>query len=81
MRRLVYAFYSQNFSFKDFCMDFPQHRGLVTDCLIGNLSLDFTQMFADLTKYASAPPPVPHGLPLMSDASSPAAGNLSAVGD
>ncbi len=78
MRRLVYAFYTESFSFKDFCMDFPQHRGLVTDCLIGNLSLDFTQMFADLTKYAQAPPPVPHGLPLVSAA---ATSQLSAMGD
>ncbi len=77
MRRLVYAFYSETFSFKDFCMDFPQHRGLVTDCLIGNLSPDFTQMFADLTKYANVPPPLTHGVPL----TGVAAGNQSAVGD
>ena len=65
MRRLVYAFYSHSFSFKEFCTDFPNHRGQVTDCLIGNLSRDFTQMFSDLTKYATVPPPVPHGQPFV----------------
>ncbi len=35
MRKLVYAFYNANFSFKDFLMEFPHMKGDLTDCLIG----------------------------------------------
>ena len=76
MRRLVYAFYNQNFSFKDFFMEFPEHRGDVTDCLIGNLSRDFDSMFSHMRKFADVPGPVPHGQPLLGPT-----GNLAAAGD
>ena len=76
MRRLVYAFYNQNFSFKDFFMEFPEHRGDVTDCLIGNLSRDFDPMFSHMRKFADVPGPVPHGQPLLGPT-----GNLAAAGD
>lgn len=75
MRRLVYAFYNHNFSFKEFFMEFPDHRGDVTDCLIGNLSRDFDPMFAHLSKFAEVPAPVPHGLPLQTPAGNLAAGD------
>lgn len=75
MRRLVYAFYNHNFSFKEFFMEFPEHRGDVTDCLIGNLSRDFDPMFAHLSKFAAVPAPVPHGLPLEMAAGTLAAGD------
>ena len=65
MRRLVYAFYNQDFSFKDFFMAFPDHRADVTDCLIGNLSRDFDPMFANLNTLIDVPGPVPHGVPLL----------------
>jgi flavin-dependent dehydrogenase len=76
MRRLVYAFYNHNFSFKDFFMDFPAHRADVTDCLIGNLSRDFDAMFANMSKYADVPVPVPHGQPLLEPSR-----DLAAAGD
>ena len=48
MRALVYSFYDQNFSFKEFVMRFPHLKGDLTDCLIGNLFRDFDPLFSEL---------------------------------
>src|SRR6185295_9818102 len=37
MRKLVYAFYNYEFSFRKFVAKFPELTGDMTDCLIGNL--------------------------------------------
>jgi flavin-dependent dehydrogenase len=64
MRKLVYAFYDQTFSFGRLIKGNPDIRGDLTDCLIGNLDKDFTELFAAVGKLASVPEPVPHGGPL-----------------
>lgn len=68
MRKLVYAFYDQGFSFKQLIMKYPQLRGRLTDCLIGDLFTDFDELFAAVADFAKVPAPLPHGLPRVSDA-------------
>lgn len=64
MRRLVYAFYNQNFSFGRLIRDYPDLAGDVTDCLIGNLNQDFSRLFTAVAEQAATPPPLAHGRPL-----------------
>ncbi|MFN7921900.1 MAG: NAD(P)/FAD-dependent oxidoreductase [Bryobacteraceae bacterium] len=65
MRKLVYGFYNDRFSFKEFLMEFPHLKGDLTDCLIGNLSRDFVPLFSAMAKFADVPEPLPHGAPLV----------------
>jgi len=64
MRKLVYAFYNQAFSFRQFITEYPDLKGDLTDCLMGNLSRDFHPLFDGVAKYAAVPEPVAHGKPL-----------------
>jgi flavin-dependent dehydrogenase len=64
MRNLVYAFYDQNFSFKEVLMKYPDLKGDMTDCLIGNFATDFDRLFAAIGEFAKLPAPLPHGRPL-----------------
>jgi flavin-dependent dehydrogenase len=66
MRRLVYSFYDHNFSFRTLVKEYPQLKGDITDCLIGNLFMDFTPLFDAVAKFARVPPPLEHGLPFTS---------------
>ncbi len=61
MRALVYAFYDVNFSFGRMLKKYPEHRGRLTDCLIGDLFSDFTELFAAVGEFAELPAPLPHG--------------------
>ncbi len=46
---LVYAFYTREFSFAAFLKQFPQHKGAITDILIGNVFREgLEEMFADM---------------------------------
>jgi flavin-dependent dehydrogenase len=65
MRRLVYAFYDHAFSFRTFVNTFPDLAGDLTDCLIGNLFIDFDPLFNAVAEFARVPPPLSHGLPLV----------------
>ena len=65
MRRLVYAFYDQHFSFRKLFEEHPHLKGDVTDCLTGNLFRDFNPLFEAVAKFAAVPPPVEHGKPLI----------------
>ena len=67
MRRLVYSFYDQGFSFGEFAKQHPSLRGDLTDCLIGNLEHDFEPMFEAIGKFAAIPAPLEHGRPLTSE--------------
>jgi flavin-dependent dehydrogenase len=62
MRKLVYAFYDPNFSFGRMLKAYPQHRGRLTDSLIGDLfDLDFTELYSAMSEFAMLPEPLPHG--------------------
>jgi len=65
MRKLVYAFYDHEFSFRDFVLRFPDLRGDLTDCLIGNLFRDFEPLHAGLAEFAALPKELSHGGPLV----------------
>jgi len=64
MRKLVYVFYDSRFSFGRLVKSRPDVRGDLTDCLIGNLDRDFTDLFAALEKLATVPQPLSYGKPL-----------------
>jgi len=61
LRRLVYAFYAPDFSFKDLIMKYPELKGSVTDVLIGNLDQDFTALHQALEEFLDLPPVITHG--------------------
>lgn len=62
MRKLVYAFYDEGFSFAKLIRQHPGLRGRLTDCLIGNLEgLDFSGLTAALAELAELPAPLAHG--------------------
>ncbi|MGH9796072.1 MAG: NAD(P)/FAD-dependent oxidoreductase [Candidatus Acidiferrales bacterium] len=64
MRKLVYAFYDHEFSFRVFVDNYPQMKGDITDCLMGNLFRDFSPMFRAVAEFAkSIPAPLSHGGP------------------
>jgi flavin-dependent dehydrogenase len=65
MRKLVYAFYDQAFSFKELVMEYPDLRGRLTDCLIGDLFSDFGELFGAVARFARVPPPLPYGKPIL----------------
>lgn len=63
MRKLVYAFYDENFRFSSLLSKHPDLRGDLTDCLIGDLFKDFSPLFSAISKFAVSPAPLPHGQP------------------
>ena len=64
MRKLVYAFYDQNFSFRKVTDADPRFVGDITDCLSGDVNKDFSRLFAAVSEYATVPEPLPYGLPM-----------------
>lgn len=65
MRKLVYAFYNHEFSFREFVSQYPDLKGDMTDCLMGNLFRDFKPLFDSVAKFAEVAPPLPYGQPLI----------------
>ncbi len=63
MRNLVYAFYEENFSFRELIMNHPDVQGDLTDCLIGDLFKDFGRLFEAVGTFARPPEALEHGLP------------------
>jgi hypothetical protein len=62
MRNLVYAFYDRNFSFADMLRKYPEMRGKLTDCLIGDVDgKDYSDLFARVAEFADLPEPLTHG--------------------
>ena len=61
MRKLVYAFYEETFSFGQLLKGHPDLRDDLTDCLIGNLSHDFRPLFKAVDQFARVPEPLPYG--------------------
>jgi flavin-dependent dehydrogenase len=62
MRKLVYAFYEPEFSFGRMNKVFPQVRGHLTDCLIGDLfELDFRELHTAMRNFAELPAELSYG--------------------
>ena len=64
MRKLCYAFYNENFSFRDLVTKYPDIAGSVTDCLAGDINKDFSQMFEAISEFCEVPESLPLGSPL-----------------
>ena len=69
MRKLVYAFYDDDFSFKDVVMKYAEVRHALTDCLIGDLmDRDYTELFEKVGEFANLPEELSHGKTVASPA-------------
>jgi len=65
MRKLVYAFYDPNFSFRKLTNKYPEMTGPITDCLSGDVNKDFSKLYAAVAESAEVPEPLPYGMPLL----------------
>jgi len=63
MRKLVYAFYNPNFSFRDLTNKHPDLAGEITDCLSGDVNKDFSRLWAAVGEFAPIPDELPYGMP------------------
>ena len=63
MRKLVYAFYDDAFSFGRIFRKHPDLRSDMTDCLIGNLFRNFERLFKAIGEFAEVPAQVNYGGP------------------
>jgi flavin-dependent dehydrogenase len=61
MRKLVYCFYDESFSFRDVIKAHPHIRGLLTDCLIGHVYQDMEPLFEAVAEFAEVPEPLAYG--------------------
>jgi len=71
MRKLVYAFYDQNFSFKKVIDKYPDLAADITDCLSGDLNKDYSRLWNAVGEFASVPESLPLGLPLTKQEAEP----------
>ena len=55
MRKLIYAFYDHEFSFRELLEKHAHLKGDLTDCLIGNLFKDFEELFEAISEFAQLP--------------------------
>lgn len=62
MRKIVYAFYQEEFSFGGLIKTQPEVRGRLTDCLIGDVSQDFSELFDAASMIAELPEPLEYGM-------------------
>ena len=65
MRKLVYAFYDPNFSFKQVIDKYPEAAGELTDCLSGDVNKDFTSLWNKIREFVPLPDDLPVGAPLL----------------
>jgi len=72
MRKLIYAFYDPNFSFKQVIDKYPEMAGEITDCLSGDLGKDFSKLWAAIAEFAPLPDSMACGGPLDSPRPRPA---------
>jgi hypothetical protein len=63
MRKLVYAFYDPNVSFKTITDQFPDLANDLTDCLSGDVNKDFSRMFEAFSRFTLIPDELPYGAP------------------
>jgi len=71
MRKLVYAFYDQGFSFRVLTNKYPELAGDITDCLSGDVNKDFSRLYAAVAETAEVPEPLPYGMPLVREVAAP----------
>ncbi|HXP59756.1 MAG TPA: NAD(P)/FAD-dependent oxidoreductase [Dongiaceae bacterium] len=64
MRKLVYAFYDEGFSFRQLTNKDPGLAGLITDCLSGDVNKDFSRLYDAVAETTEVPQPLPYGMPL-----------------
>ena len=64
MRKLVYAFYDPNFSFRELTDKYPEAAGEVTDCLSGDVNKDFSQLWRHIEEFVPVPEALALGEPL-----------------
>jgi flavin-dependent dehydrogenase len=64
MRKLVYAFYDPNFSFKKVMDKYPEAAGEITDCLSGDVNKDFEPLWRKIREFVPLPEDLPVGEPL-----------------
>ncbi len=73
MRKLVYAFYAPQFSFKQVIDRYPALAADVTDCLRGDVNKDFSRLWSAIAEFVDVPEDLPVGAPLRSAAAALAA--------
>jgi flavin-dependent dehydrogenase len=71
MRKLVYAFYNPDFSFKKVIEARPEAAGEITDCLSGDVNKDFTPLWNTIREFVPLPESLPVGEPLTESTPSP----------
>jgi flavin-dependent dehydrogenase len=64
MRKLVYAFYDPNFSFREVIAKYPEAAGQITDCLSGDVNKDLSQLWKWISEFVPLPEALPVGAPL-----------------
>jgi flavin-dependent dehydrogenase len=64
MRKLVYAFYNPDFSFKQVIEKYPEAAGDITDCLAGDVNKDFSSLWKKISEFVPLPEDLPIGEPL-----------------
>jgi flavin-dependent dehydrogenase len=64
MRKLVYAFYNPDFSFRKVIERYPDAAGEITDCLSGDVNKDFSQLWSRVREFVPLPDDLPYGEPL-----------------
>lgn len=72
MRKLIYAFYNPNFSFRDVVKRHPHLGGEITDCLSGEVNKDFSLLWEALKDIVDLPEPLPYGVPMQEPVLTPA---------
>lgn len=65
MRKLVYAFYNPDFSFRSVIKKYPESAGPITDCLSGDVNKDFSELWRQFSEFVPLPDDLPYGDPLL----------------
>jgi flavin-dependent dehydrogenase len=62
MRKMVYAFYDEDFSFGKLIKKYGELRSQITDALIGDLvGKDYGELVSAMGEFAELPEPLAHG--------------------
>ncbi len=80
MRKLVYAFYNPDFSFKQVIEARAEAADEITDCLSGDVNKDFTPLWNAIREFVPLPDDLPVGAPLDPKTFAASAKNRSLTG-